>query len=86
MGYAWLLGAVTVAMVLLAALADPLSAPDVACSRTAEVTIGTLAALLMVVLLAPAGADAVAAPRRGGRTCWGANGRRCSTRCAPGSG
>jgi uncharacterized membrane protein YccC len=51
-GYAWLLGAITADMVLLAMLADPLSAVDTACSRTAEVTIGTLAAMLVATLLA----------------------------------
>jgi uncharacterized membrane protein YccC len=58
-GYAWLLGAVTADLVLLSALDDPLSTLDVACNRTAEVTIGTLAAILVAVLLAP---DAVATP------------------------
>jgi uncharacterized membrane protein YgaE (UPF0421/DUF939 family) len=52
-GYAWLLGAVTIDMVLLAGLADPLSTLNVACSRTAEVTIGTLSAIIVAVLLAP---------------------------------
>ncbi|HEX3996039.1 MAG TPA: FUSC family protein [Acetobacteraceae bacterium] len=52
-GYAWLLGAVTTDMVLLAALGDPLSVLTVACNRTAEVTIGTFAAILVVVVLAP---------------------------------
>jgi uncharacterized membrane protein YccC len=52
-GYAWLLGAVTADMVLLAALGDPLSALAVACNRTAEVTIGTVAAILMALVLAP---------------------------------
>jgi uncharacterized membrane protein YccC len=52
-GYAWLLGAVTTDMVLLAALGDPLSVLTVACNRTAEVTIGTLAAILVVLILAP---------------------------------
>jgi uncharacterized membrane protein YccC len=58
-GYAWLLGAVTADMVLLALLIDPLSAVDVAVNRAAEVTIGTAAAIVAVVLLAP---DAEAAP------------------------
>ncbi|HET6233362.1 MAG TPA: FUSC family protein [Acetobacteraceae bacterium] len=52
-GYAWLLGAVTAIMVLLAALGDPLSALSVACNRTAEVTIGTVAAILVALILAP---------------------------------
>jgi uncharacterized membrane protein YccC len=52
-GYAWLLGAVTTVMVLLAALGDPHSTLDIACNRTAEVTIGTLAAILVALVLAP---------------------------------
>nr|WP_294503800.1 FUSC family protein [uncultured Rhodopila sp.] len=56
-GYAWLLSAVTMDMVLLALLSDPLSAMAVAAYRTAEVIIGTTAAIVVVVLLAP-GADA----------------------------
>jgi uncharacterized membrane protein YccC len=40
-------------------LSDPLSAVDVAVNRTAEVTIGTVAAIVVVLLLAP---DAKAAP------------------------
>jgi uncharacterized membrane protein YccC len=50
-GYAWLLGAVTVDMVLLAGLGDPLSTLDVACNRTAEVVIGTMAAMVLATLL-----------------------------------
>ena len=52
-GYAWLLGAVTTDMVLLALLADPLAALEVAASRTAEVATGTAAAVLVALLLAP---------------------------------
>jgi uncharacterized membrane protein YccC len=52
-GYAWLLGAVTVDMVLLAALDDPTSALSVACNRSAEVTIGTVAAILVSLVLSP---------------------------------
>jgi uncharacterized membrane protein YccC len=53
-GYAWLLGAVTAVMVLLGALGDPPSALEIACNRTAEVTIGTGAAILVTALLAAA--------------------------------
>lgn len=67
-GYAWLLGAVTVDMVLLAALADPTSTLEVACNRTAEVTVGTLAAMLVSILLAP---DAGDAPEPAARPGWG---------------
>jgi uncharacterized membrane protein YccC len=51
--YAWLLGAVTAVMVLLAALSDPVSALSVACDRTAAVAIGTVAAVLVALVLAP---------------------------------
>ena len=51
-GYAWLLAAVTIDMVLLAALNDPLVALNTAANRTAEVTIGTLAAILVAIVLA----------------------------------
>jgi uncharacterized membrane protein YccC len=52
-GYAWLLGAVTIDMVLLATVNDPLSALSTAWNRTTEVTIGTLAAILVATILAP---------------------------------
>jgi uncharacterized membrane protein YccC len=52
-GYAWLLGAATTDMVLLAALADPTSALSVAGNRTAEVIIGTLSAILVAHLRSP---------------------------------
>lgn len=58
-GYAWLLGAVTADMVLMALLSDPGSALAVGLNRSAEVTIGTVAAMTMALLL---GAPAAAAP------------------------
>ncbi len=58
-GYAWLLSAITADMVLMALLSDPPSAVSVAVNRTAEVIIGTGAALLVSLVLAP---DADAAP------------------------
>jgi uncharacterized membrane protein YccC len=61
-GYAWLLGAVTTVMVLLAALSDPHSTFDIACNRTAEVTIGTMAAILVALVLAPTAETASSAP------------------------
>jgi len=61
-GYAWLLGAVTTVMVLLSALSDPLSALDVACNRTAEVTIGTAAAMSVALVLASNQSDAPKQP------------------------
>lgn len=72
-GYAWLLGAVTVDMVLLAALADPNSTLVVACNRVAEVTVGTVAALLVSILLArDAAASSVPASRPGWGDLFGA--------------
>ncbi|WP_158923384.1 FUSC family protein [Acidisphaera sp. S103] len=58
-GYAWLLGAVTADMVLMALLSDPGSALAVGVNRSAEVTIGTVAAMTVALLL---GAPAAAAP------------------------
>ena len=52
-GYAFLLGAATTDMVLLAALADPTSALSIAGNRTAEVIIGTLCAIVVAHLLSP---------------------------------
>jgi uncharacterized membrane protein YccC len=60
-GYAWLLGAITADMVLMALLSDPGAALATAVNRTIEVTIGTGAAVL-VALLAEPDADATAAP------------------------
>jgi uncharacterized membrane protein YccC len=63
-GYAFMLGGVTFDMVLLAALGDPTSVLSVACNRTAEVTIGTLAAVLVSIVLSPPadGTDQRSAP------------------------
>jgi uncharacterized membrane protein YgaE (UPF0421/DUF939 family) len=52
-GYAFVLAGVTVAMVLLAALDDPNSVLEIACNRTAEVTIGTVTAVLVSILFSP---------------------------------
>lgn len=72
-GYAWLLGAVTVDMVLLSAIADPTSTLEVACNRTAEVTVGTIAAMLVSILLSPQAGNAVPpAPRPGWGDLFGA--------------
>ncbi len=70
-GYAWLLGAVTLDMVLLAMIDDPYSALSTACNRTAEVTIGTLSAILVAYLLAPATSPAPAAEPPGWRDFLG---------------
>ncbi|HEY4042427.1 MAG TPA: FUSC family protein [Rhodopila sp.] len=52
-GYAWLLGAVTVDMVLMALLSNPASAIGVGVSRSAEVIIGTVSAMLVALLVGP---------------------------------
>jgi uncharacterized membrane protein YccC len=52
-GYAFMLGGVTFDMVLLAALGDPTSVLSVACNRAAEVTIGTVIAVLVSIVLSP---------------------------------
>ncbi len=65
-GYAWLLGAVTVVMVVLAAVNDPSSAFDVACNRTGEVMIGTITAIVVTVLLMPDDGKASVHPPRPG--------------------
>jgi uncharacterized membrane protein YccC len=52
-GYAFLLGAITADMVLMATLGDPGSALFTGVNRTAEVTLGTVAAMLVAVLMAP---------------------------------
>jgi uncharacterized membrane protein YccC len=51
-GYAWMLAAITVDMVLMNLLSDPHSTLEVAASRTAEVAVGTGAAMLVSVLAA----------------------------------
>jgi uncharacterized membrane protein YccC len=57
-GYAFMLGGVTLDMVLLSVLGDPTSALSVACNRTAEVTIGTVIAVLVSIVLSPPAATA----------------------------
>jgi uncharacterized membrane protein YccC len=52
-GYAFLLSAITSDMVLMAMLGDPGSGLSVGVNRTAEVTLGTLSAMAMAVLMAP---------------------------------
>jgi uncharacterized membrane protein YccC len=58
-GYAWLLGAITADMVLMALLSDPTSALAVGTNRFAEVVLGTASAMLVAVLTGP---DEDAAP------------------------
>jgi uncharacterized membrane protein YgaE (UPF0421/DUF939 family) len=50
-GYAWLIGAITGDLVMLIALDQPQITFTIAVNRVAEVTIGTLAALLVTFLL-----------------------------------
>jgi uncharacterized membrane protein YccC len=56
-GMAWLLGTITVNMVLLAGLDDPLSIPKIAFNRWSEVTVGVIASALVTNLIAPGGAS-----------------------------
>ncbi|PPQ35281.1 FUSC family protein [Rhodopila globiformis] len=66
-GYAWLLGAMTADMVLVALLNDPPSAMGVAANRIAEVVTGTVVAVCVALALAPEADTAAAAPPPG----WG---------------
>lgn len=54
-GMAWLLGAVTVNMVLLSSLDDPLQVLQIAFNRLAEVTVGVTASTLVTNLIVPGG-------------------------------
>src|SRR6201993_1778107 len=60
-GYAWLIFAITGNLVMLIALDQPQTAFTIAVNRTADVTIGTGAALLVTLLL-PALPDSPSAP------------------------
>lgn len=51
--YAWLLGGITAIMVILGALDDPGQAPALALLRSEEITLGSLAALAVSVMLLP---------------------------------
>ncbi|CAN5368632.1 hypothetical protein BH10PSE6_BH10PSE6_29920 [soil metagenome] len=63
-GMAWLLGTVTLNIVLLAGLDNPLAVPMMAFDRLSEVTVGVVASALVTNLIAPSGAaqPAPAAP------------------------
>jgi uncharacterized membrane protein YccC len=54
-GYAWLFFSITFSLVLLMSLVDPLDAFGFAAYRTLEVVIGTTAAIVAAVALAPEG-------------------------------
>jgi uncharacterized membrane protein YccC len=71
-GYAWLLGGVTADMVLMALLSDPTSALAVGVDRTVEVAIGTVAAMLVSVLVGPGGHGPTAPPASGWSNLSGA--------------
>src|ERR1700738_3374730 len=60
-GYAWVVGTVTASLVMLMSLDQPQEAFNTAVNRVAEVTIGTVASLV-VCGLSPAPADTGAAP------------------------
>jgi uncharacterized membrane protein YccC len=60
-GYAWLIGAITSDLVMLIALDQPQTAFTIAVNRVFDVTIGTMAALLVTYLL-PALPDAPSSP------------------------
>jgi uncharacterized membrane protein YccC len=70
-GYAWLLGAITADMVLMALLSDPLSALSVAADRSLEVMIGTMAAMVVALLVAPDANPTPTAPAPGWRDLLG---------------
>ena len=60
-GYAWVVGTVTACLIILMSLDQPQVAFTTAVNRVAEVTIGTMASLVVYVL-SPAPAEAGAAP------------------------
>jgi uncharacterized membrane protein YccC len=63
-GYAWLVGTVTACLVMLMSFDQPHGAFNTAVNRVAEVTIGTVASLI-VCALSPAPAEAGATPAAG---------------------
>jgi uncharacterized membrane protein YccC len=71
-GYAFMLGGVTIDMVLLSAIDDPTSVLSVACNRTAEVTIGTVTAILVSIVLSPPSEKATPPARPGWSDLLGA--------------
>ena len=69
--YAWLLGGITLVIVVLGAINDPSLALSVAATRAAEIVLGCLAALLLATLLPAGTPPALAAP--GWRSLLGPN-------------
>lgn len=70
-GMAWLLGAITVNMVLLSALDDPPQVLQIAFNRLAEVSVGVAASSLVANLIAPGGAGPPAPAAPGWRSLLG---------------
>lgn len=64
-GYAWQMGAITFAIVLLLALADPSAGFATAAARCTEVAVGVGTAVLSALALAPDAAEAPAPPAPG---------------------
>jgi len=71
-GYAWLFTAVTFDLILLMSLDRPVQAFDLAYYRTTEVVIGSLAAVVVALLLAPEEPGPAAAPLPGWSDLLGA--------------
>ncbi len=71
-GYAWLFTAVTFDLILLMSLDRPVLAFDLAVYRTSEVVIGSLAAVVVALLLAPEEPGPAAAPPQGWSDLLGA--------------
>jgi uncharacterized membrane protein YccC len=57
--YGWLLGGITTVMVVLGAMDDPTQVLNFAFYRSAEITLGTLVALILARLLLPAGSGVI---------------------------
>jgi len=55
-GTAWLLSSVTVNIVLLSSLDNPLAVPEIAFDRLTEITVGVISSALVTNLIAPKGA------------------------------
>jgi len=72
-GYAWLFLGLTFVLVVLVTLVDPTQAFGLAVNRTLEVAVGTAAAAIMAILMAPEGERAAPATTPGWRDPFGAN-------------
>jgi uncharacterized membrane protein YccC len=66
-GTSWMLATVTVNMVLLAGIDDPLSVPLTAFNRLTEITVGVVASALVTNLIAPGGTAPPPPPAPGWR-------------------